>query len=401
MMFSINLQADRCVVNKLKHLNILIYNWRDIKNPKRGGSETFIHEICERLVKWGHNITIFTSKYENAKEYEIINGVKIIRAGSSLTLRIYALIYYILYFKNQYDIVIEVKNGGLPWFLKILIDDPYCVLAHQTGRNFKEFNFKNSTWYYELVSPFSLIMYLLEPVLLRSYKGSPLIVVSKSTAQSFFELGFDQKKLFYVPEGVNQKNLVYEGKKASFNEIHFIYLGRIKPSKRVDHIIKAFYYVKTKHPAIKLNIVGNVDYDYKKRLDDLINIYSLNKNIVFFGYVSEKEKKELLSKSYAMVITSIREGWGLVVTEANLLGIPVIGYDVPGLRDSILNGKTGLLCENGDIISLAKKILYLIENKEMRNKLGENARIFSNNFNWDKSATIFLKHLSNIIGDVK
>jgi len=401
MTFSISQQVDKYDIEELKYLNILIFNWRDIKNPKRGGSETFIHEISERLVKWGHNVTIFTSRYENAKEYEIINGVKIIRAGNSLTLRIYSIIYYIKYFKNQYDIIIEVKNGGLPWFLKLFIDDPYCVLAHQTGRNFKEDDFKNSTWYYELIYPFSFFIYLLEPFLLRSYKGSPLIVVSQSTAQSFLELGFDYNNLFYVPEGVNQKITIDGGKNVSPNELNFIYLGRIKPSKRVDHIIKVFYYVKTKYPAAKLNIVGNVDYDYKKRLDELVDFYSLNKNIIFFGYVSEKEKEELLGKSYAMIITSIREGWGLVVTEANLLGIPVIGYDVPGLRDSILDGKTGLLCKNGDILSLAKKIIYLIENKEKRNELGENARIFSKNFNWDKSAKIFLKHLSYIVGDEK
>ncbi|OGH04400.1 MAG: hypothetical protein A2W22_05095 [Candidatus Levybacteria bacterium RBG_16_35_11] len=75
-------------------MNILIYNWRDIKNPAAGGAEVVTHEISKRLVLKGHKISLFTSGFKGCKEKETIDGVEIIRSGGRFTVYLKAPQYY-------------------------------------------------------------------------------------------------------------------------------------------------------------------------------------------------------------------------------------------------------------------------------------------------------------------
>ena len=102
-----------------------------------------------------------------------------------------------------------------------------------------------------------------------------------------------------------------------------------------------------------------------------------------------------MSKSKLLLVSGIREGWGIVVTEANSVSVPAIGYNIKGLRDSIIDGKTGLLCEPNPE-GIAKKIIEFLEDKNLQDILPKNALEYSRNFSWDKSAEEFEKVLENI-----
>jgi len=85
------------------------------------------------------------------------------------------------------------------------------------------------------------------------------------------------------------------------------------------------------------------------------------------------------------------EGWGIVVIEANAAGTPVIGSDVPGLRDSILNGKTGILSPLNNNKKLAENIINLINDPDKLQKMSIEAKKWSDNFTWDAAAEHFIK----------
>ena len=70
------------------------------------------------------------------------------------------------------------------------------------------------------------------------------------------------------------------------------------------------------------------------------------KDVVFYGHIKDEVKYDLLRKAHLLLVPSVREGWGLVVTEANAMGTPVIAYDSPGLRDSVVDQKTGILVKD-------------------------------------------------------
>lgn len=104
-----------------------------------------------------------------------------------------------------------------------------------------------------------------------------------------------------------------------------------------------------------------------------------------------------MKRAWVLVNPSVREGFGLNVVEANALGVPFVAYDVPGLRDSILNGETGLLARSGDVQALAEGLFKVLEDGELRGKLSENALGYSRGFSWDRTAGEFMKIVKEIV----
>ena len=115
-----------------------------------------------------------------------------------------------------------------------------------------------------------------------------------------------------------------------------------------------------------------------------------------FLELSHQEKKlKLMSRAHAILVPGVREGWGLVVTEANAMGTPAIGYNVPGLRDSIRDGKTGMLCEPNPE-AMAQRAFELLQDNELRERLSRDALAWAGEFGWDNSANITLKVLEGV-----
>ena len=115
-----------------------------------------------------------------------------------------------------------------------------------------------------------------------------------------------------------------------------VFLGRLKRHKLPDHALRAFALIKNELPHAKMWVIG--DGDMHEELKKM-NI----KDVVFYGHINDELKYELLRKAHLLLVPSVREGWGLVVTEANAMGTPAIAYDNPGLRDSIVDEKNGHL----------------------------------------------------------
>jgi len=377
----------------LSKIRILVLSWRDIKNPLAGGAEKYIHEVCRHLVRYGHKVIFFTSSFQRSRSEEIIHGVKIIRRGHSFTTYILAFLFYILHWRGKFDCVIETKDGGLPWFTRFYVGKRSIALIHQTGRTFNRHSYLNSTWRYEVKGIISPLMYLLEPLLLSVYRLTPVIAVSDSTKQSLIELGVEPNSITVVSAGTEIKTLNGVPTKETMPTI--IYLGRIKKSKGISDLIEALYYVRKKIQDVKLWIVGRGDPTYLTELLRLISKLGFVECVTFFGFVDEKTKFELLSRAHILVLPSIREGWGLVVTEANSVGTPAVGYDIPGLRDSISDGFSGLLVESGPE-ALADGMMRVLSNDGLREDLSRNAIEWAGRFSWDKTAEEFLNVVKKV-----
>ena len=103
------------------------------------------------------------------------------------------------------------------------------------------------------------------------------------------------------------------------------------------------------------------------------------KDVTFFGRVKDELKYNLLSKAHLILVPAVLEGWGLVVTESNAMGTPAGTYNVAGLRDSIIDGKTGILVKNKSPESLADSAICLLKDKDRLGKLDFNALSFQGN----------------------
>jgi glycosyltransferase involved in cell wall biosynthesis len=114
-------------------------------------------------------------------------------------------------------------------------------------------------------------------------------------------------------------------------------------------------------------------------------------------YVKEELKYRLLSRAHLLLVPGVREGWGLVVTEANAMGTPAVAYNIHGLKDSVRDGHTGVLVKEKTPQSLARFAISLLQDRDTLSKLSFNALTFSKEFSWDNTADefdrIIQKHL--------
>src|ERR1700685_3051610 len=130
-----------------------------------------------------------------------------------------------------------------------------------------------------------------------------------------------------------------------------VFLGRLSANKRPEHAIRAFGLVRRQLPDAQMWVIGSGPQEARLR-------QAAGPGVIFLGRVPEEEKRERLARAHALVATSVREGWGLVVTEAAASGTVSIGYDVPGLRDSI--GASGGTLTRADPASLASGLVGLL-----------------------------------------
>jgi glycosyltransferase involved in cell wall biosynthesis len=204
------------------------------------------------------------------------------------------------------------------------------------------------------------------------------------------------KHIHVINYGVDHN--IYRLGKVKSSHPHVFYLGRLKRFKGVHLLIKAMAEVVKEIPDARLSIVGTGDPDYKRELVELSAKLNLTKNIVFceFGlHDSIEQKVQIMQEAWVLVFPSSREGFGLVVVEANACGTPTIATNVPGLRETVLDANTGFLVSR-DADSLAESIKRMLQDKELREKLSKNAFEWSNQFDWDRTAEKMLKVLETI-----
>jgi glycosyltransferase involved in cell wall biosynthesis len=352
-------------------LKILWYNWRDIKHPDGGGAEVYTHEVASRLQNKGHDVTLFVSDIPSKKKMETIHEVKVIRDGGKFSVYRKAKEHY----KNnmdKYDIIIDEINGRpflTPTFVK---NKTIIALFHQSIKE---------EWFYETSFPLNYVCYYyLEKKWMSYYKDVPTITVSNSSKVDLIN-SYGIKNVEIAPIGINIKPLSNIAKKETDPTI--IFIGRLKRHKLPDHAIQAFNLINQKIPNAKLKVIGN------GYLFESIKKKYTNSNIEFCGKLENETKYEILKKAHLVLVPSVREGWGLVVTESNAMGTPVIAYDVAGLRDSVINNKTGLLTPVNNPENLANLSINLLNNFNKLEFLSLNALEYARNFNWDITAEIF------------
>ena len=358
------------------NLRILIFNWRDTKHVWAGGAEVYINELAKRWTTDGHKITIFCGWDRLARRNETVDGVKIIRRGGFYTVYPLAVLYYIFKLKGKFDIVIDCENG-IPFFTPLFVGTPKMLLIHHVHQEvFRK----------HLRFPLSQIAIALESKLMPAiYKNQPVITISDSSKKDIVDRGWvDPENIEVVSPGID---LAIYRKLPKTPYPSFVYLGRLMPWKNLDVLIYAFANLIKIVPSAELTIAGFGEDMF--RLQKIARKLGIENKVHLPGKVTDEKKSRLFAESWAAIQPSSFEGWGITVIEANACGTPVIASDINGLRDSVLNGRTGLLFPVKDIETLTQKMLELVSDWSFRTYLSNEAFLWSRCFNWDYSANAF------------
>lgn len=342
-------------------MNILFLTWKDIRHPHAGGAERVIYEYASRLIKRWHTVTWFASSFVWSKSEEIIDGIEIIRRYTANTIWMRAHRWYREYKKlHTIDVIID-EAGGWPLLSPLYEKEiPIFLFAHHIGD--KEFDYNTD---FSVLSP--IVRSIAKWVYLKTfsvYKHTKAITVSKSTKNELIERFLHIPKNITVIENTTELHPIsqIEFEKKTNN---FVFLGRLTAIKRPKDAILAFSRARGGLPQdSKLHIIGNAqDVKYVESLKKLVEEEGMNDRVVFHGHMNKEQFSPYLQSSCALLVPSEKEGFWLIVLEANANWTPVIAYDVSGLRDSTKDGTNGVLVPYGDIEMMADAMKNMLANE--------------------------------------
>lgn len=356
-------------------MRFLWLTWKDYTHPQAGGAEVILRELSRRLVADGHHVTYLTVQHEGAAPREVLDGIEVIRVGRSRYLHSFqALAYYVRRLRNKYDVVVEVVNTA-----------PYFGVFF--GRRAKRFAFYHQLareiWFFETKAPLNHIGHkVMEPLATRlmGWSRVPLLTVSQSTQEDLRRFGWRPERAHILSEGIELTPVDSLDPRRKFPRLTMLSLGALRGMKRTLDQIRAFELAKQHLPTLQLKIAGAKETGYGDQVLRAIEHSPYASDIEYLGRVSLEHKLELMQRAHIITVTSVKEGWGLIVTEAASQGTPAIAYNVDGLRDSIRHEQTGLLTPQQPQ-HLAEAIVRVLGNQPLYEQLQHSA------WEWSKTIT--------------
>jgi glycosyltransferase involved in cell wall biosynthesis len=362
-------------------MRILIFNWRDSTHPWAGGAEVSISEMARYWAKNGHQVTWFCGRHSSQTAEEDIHGIHVIRRGNKYSVYLQAALCYLTQLRTRFDVILDGCNG-IPFFTPFFSKLPKVVLVHHIH---KQVLFQELPWYMA-----NLVNFLECTAMPRVYRNVSFVTVSDSSRSALLDIGVEAEKISVIYNGVDH-NRYRPGEKSKTPLMVFV--GRLRYYKRVDIAIHAMPELLRAVPDLHFGIVGAGEAEASLRA--LAAQLGVTDRVCFHGYQPQAEMIKLYQNAQVVVNTSMREGWGLTVLEANACGTPVVAADVCGLCDSVQHNKTGLLVPFGDSHALAESVQSLLLDHPRRNRLAKNAVEWASRFNWERSARQMLELLKN------
>src|SRR5437660_5067119 len=356
---------------------IVVLSRRGIAHPLTGGAGRYVHEIFRRLAT-RHSITILSGGGSNRQPIEEIDGITY-RHYPGPFHRTLLPLRYLAKFAGKTDLLVDNSDVGIPWLSPLYSQKPRITIIHQLVREI---------FYDELPRPISDLGFTLEPLMYRLYSKSRIVAASRSTARDLFGCGIREKNIDVIEPGCT--NPGFPPIKLSERSPKTIgCVSRLMKYKGLQLAFKALTQVIGRSPDVKLLVAGSGPYQHD--LSRIAESLGISKSVDFLGRVSEQSKYKLYSESRVAISPSYREGLGISAIEANSVGTPVLPWDVPGSRDAIVDGTTGLLAPFPDEAAFAERISKLLTDDDTWRNLSDGAWKWGLEHSWDRSAKDFAR----------
>jgi len=361
-----------------------------------GGQSRVAYEVSSRLVKEGHDVTVYCNGERKDATVEAKKNQPIDVDGIT--------VYYL---KNISRYLVAKTNIDTPYFLPIL-----------ARRNLKDFDIVHfhtyrsmivvPVWYYAMKygTPYvlqahgSAATYFLKGRLKRIFddlwgyrilnNASKLFAVTRMEAQQYLDMGTSKDNIEIVPNGISLYEYKELPQKGTFKKKYSIdnsakivlYLGRIHKIKGIDYLAKAFAELRKNLPETKLVIAGPDD-GYLPTLTKLIHDLGIQNDVIFTGPLWEADKIEAYVDADVYVLPSTYEIFGVTLLEAWACGTPVITTDQCGLA-AVVADQAGLVVPC-DTSSLREALSRILTDEECLKRFGENGRsLVHSQFDWER-----------------
>lgn len=366
-------------------LRVLVLNWLDRENPRAGGAETHLHEVFGRLASRGHEVTALVSGWPGCTRRTRLDGIDVHRSGGRHTFSLTAPVHFRRHLAGgRFDVVVEDLNK-VPLFSPLWADAPVVLLTHHLF---------GSTAFQAGPLPVAVGTVLLERPIPLVYRRTPTVAVSESTKADLVRRGLRAERISVIPNGIDV-DFFTPRPEAKAARPTLVFLGRLKRYKRVDLLVDAVHELGRRGVDVELLVAG--EGDQLRAIRAQVERLGLGERVRMLGFLDEEEKRDLLRSAWLHVLTSPKEGWGISNLEAAACGTPSVVSDSPGLRESVVDGSTGLLVPHGDTGALADAIERLVGDTALRETMARQARAHAEAYSWEAAANAFEEYLNRLV----
>jgi glycosyltransferase involved in cell wall biosynthesis len=350
-----------------------ILAWRDLEDPEAGGSEIHAHRIASLWASAGIDVTMRTSRAEGLVELTQRDGYEVVRRAGRYAVFPRSASSEILH-RGRRDGLVEIWNG-MPFFSPLWAAGPRVVFLHHVHAEMWQMTLTLTP---RLAALGRFVEQSVAPPL---YRNSRIITLSGSSRSEIVSmLKMNPDRVSVVPPGVDAR---FSPGGVRSDVPLLMAVGRLVPVKRFDALIDALAKVKAEHPQMRAVIVGE-GYERGRLLAQRREI-GAEDWLDMPGKLSVEELVDLYRSAWLLVSASLREGWGMTVTEAAACGTPAVATRIAGHIDAIDHGRSGLLVD--DPTGIASAASDLISDPEGRARLCEGAKRHAAGFNWEATAS--------------
>jgi glycosyltransferase involved in cell wall biosynthesis len=359
--------------DQAKPLKILVLADRDWTHPQGGGTGANVYSNIIRWAQWGHQVTLIAGEYPGAARVEqVAPNLVVYRMGGRGTVFPRAAWAVTRGLGRDADVVFEVING-IVFLTPLWLHKPKVALVNHPHRDLFIGEFGPRLGRILALAFEELPLRLL-------YRRTPFVTISGSARDELVSIdGIPAANITLAYCGIGPGPY---GPGDCAADPRLLYVGRLKAYKRIELLLDMLIDL----PGVTLDVAGQGDHG--ETLSDEISRRGLEGRVRVHGFVDEQTKARLYQQAWLHVTASASEGWSLTVMEAALCGTPSAALAVGGLRESIVDGQTGVLASS--LAELRSKVAQLISDRALRERLGEAARERALTFTWDRTASITL-----------
>ena len=349
-------------------MRFLMLNWRDPLNPKAGGAERVSQGYLAHLVQRGHHVEWFSPLFNGCRATDEVEGIRIVRMGAVGSSVLLARRWY----RQQppFDLVID-QHHGIPWYAPWWCRTRCVAYIHEV---------LGPIWNAFYRWPYNVIGRVQERSTHWLYRKVPFWTASSATMRSLKAAGV--RDVTIIPYGVHTVALPTLDPKPLDSPLRLAVVSRLAANKRIDHALQALHLLLEDGLDAHLTIVGTGEWAslVRQTATDL----GLKDKVRFTGALAEPAKDAILRQSHLLLHTSLREGWGLNVIEANAMGTPAVVYPVAGLVESTLHDETGLVAAAETPEALKASIKQLFKDPARYQRYRYQAWQRAKTYHWDQ-----------------
>ena len=344
--------------------------WRDLADVEAGGSEIHAATVARLWAEAGIEVLMRTSYAQGSPPVATRDGYQVIRRAGRYMVFPRAVLSELTGRHGKRVALVEIWNG-VPFLSPLWATGPRAVFLH---------HHHDKMWPLVLSPRLAGLGATIETRIAPPlYRRTPIITLSESSRDELVKaMGLRREAITVVPPGIEER-FTPDGETAERPLI--VAVGRLMPSKRFDVLIELCARLRSRHD-LELVIVGE-GYERDNLLHRIADL-DAGSWVTLAGRVSDDELVALYRRAWAVAATSIAEGWGMTLTEAAACATPAVATDIAGHRDSVADGRSGLLAVTDDDFLAALDLV--LGDADRRRELGDGAREWASRFTWAATA---------------